>query len=289
MATSAPPARSSSAGADARGAVVDAAVVDAAVLRAELAREQARLQDAERICGHTFADRALLLSALTHSSLLNERAAAVVHNEVLELLGDAVLGLVVMESLVDSSPDAREGELTQRRAAHVSAQNLARAARRSGLLALLRTGRSVGGSVAGATAPDQVPDNVAADLVEAVLGAVHRDGGLQAARAAVARLLGPPPQDVALAAESHKRLLQERLQGLLGQAPSYTVARADGPSHAPRFTATVQLHGVELGEGEGGSKRTATEAAAQAAWQALAALDDGAVCARFAASPRGRR
>ena len=130
---------------------------------AELDREGSRLERAERVLGHVFRERALLLRALTHSSFTNEQHSSVGDNETLELLGDAVLSLVTTEALLRATPDAGEGELTVRRAAHVSEAALARAALAAGLPALLRTGKSV--------AP-VVPLSTGADLVEAVLAAV---------------------------------------------------------------------------------------------------------------------
>jgi ribonuclease-3 len=249
---------------------------------AELNAEAARLSRAEQIVGHAFVDRARLLSALTHRSFLNEHKSAVPHNEVLELLGDAVLSLVVVEALVQTSPGADEGDLTERRAAHVSTANLARAATSSGLVALLRTGRSLALGV---------PENAAADVVEAVLGACYVDGGLQAARALVQRLLGPPPAAAVPTTANAKKDLQERLQGLVGHAPTYVVVHKDGPNHAPVFLAEVVLGEVVLGRGEGRNKRVATEAAAAAALAALVDVDDVTLTAQLRASglPRERR
>jgi ribonuclease-3 len=241
----------------------------------ELARERPRLNRALALLQHRFADEALLLCALTHRSLLNERASAVSHNEVLELLGDAVLSLVAVEGLVRASPAAHEGELTERRAAWVSEEALAARADDRGLADLLRTGRSIGGSV---------PVSARADLVEALLGAVYLDAGLEAARAAALQLLGTPPAALEPAATHAKRVLQERLQRLFGETPSYVVERADGPHHAPTFRARATFRGVTLGEGRGKNKRTATEAAAA---HALSSLDDddNAVRARISRGP----
>lgn len=251
-------------------------------LQAELHAEASRLGRAEAIVGRAFVDRGLLLSALTHRSFLNERKSAVAHNEVLELLGDAVLSLVVVEELVRSSPDAAEGDLTERRAAHVSTGNLAKAATSSGLVDLLRTGRSLAAGV---------PENAAADVVEAVLGACYHDGGLDAGRAFVFRLLGPPPEVAQPTTANAKKDLQERLQGLVRHAPTYVVAHKEGPNHAPVFAAEVVIGDLVLGRGEGKNKRLATEAAAAAALESLADVDDEALTAQLRASglPRERR
>lgn len=239
----------------------------------ELAREAPRLERAEQVLGHAFRDRSLLLRALTHSSFTNENNSSVADNETLELLGDAVLSLATTEALLRATPEAGEGELTVRRAAHVSEAALAAAAVTAGLPALLRTGRSVATSV---------PASTGADLVEAVLAAVYLDAGLEQARTCARRLLGEPPRAPPPRAANPKGLLAERLQRVLHVAPTYHV-EWNGPSHAPTFRARAVLDGHLLGEGEGPNKQAATEAAAVAALAALP-LDDGELRARFTPS-----
>lgn len=238
------------------------------MLAEELQREAARLERAERLTGHVFRDRALLLRALTHRTWANESATAVAHNESLELLGDAVLSLATIEELLAHSPDADEGTLSDRRAAHVSESALARAADLAGLPELLRASRGV---------TREVPVSAKADLMEALFGAVYLDAGLEAARASVQRLLGPPPERADAPAANPKRALQERLQRVLREAPRYEIER-DGPSHAPNFRARALLRGRPFGEGCGSSKQAATEAAAHATLAVLPA-DDAALLA----------
>lgn len=233
------------------------------MLTEELQREAPRLERVELLCGHRFRDRSLLLRALTHRTFANEAATAVGHNESLELLGDAVLSLVIIEELVGKCPDADEGSLSDRRSAHVSEPALARAADRAGLPELLRASRGVAKAV---------PVSAKADVMEAVFGAVYLDAGLDAARACVQKLLGPPPERVDAPGDNPKRALQERLQRVLREAPRYEVER-DGPSHAPTFRARALLCGRPFGEGSGPSKQAATEAAASATLAALP-LDD---------------
>lgn len=242
-------------------------------LAEELLAEAGRLERAMTLLGHRFAEPALLLCALTHKSLLNEKRSAVRDNEVLELLGDAVVSLVTVEALVRESPMAGEGELTERRAAHVSEEALAARADSLGLAALMRTGKSIAG---------RVPLSARADLVEALLGAVYRDAGLEAARHVAERLLGPPPAEALAPAANAKRALQERLQGLFGEPPAYEVERGEGPNHAPTYRAVARFRGESLGEGLGGNKRAATEAAAADALERLD-RDDAVLRARFEA------
>ena len=220
----------------------------------ELQREASRLARVERVLGHVFRDRALLLRALTHRSFANEQSTVAAHNEPLELLGDAVLSLVTVEDLMTASPEADEGTLSDRRAAHVSEAALARAADLAGLAEHLRASRGVARAV---------PASTAADLMEALFGAVYLDAGLEAARGTVRRLLGPPPDRADAPADNPKRALQERVQRVLHEAPSYLVER-DGPSHAPTFHARALVCGRPFGEGRGANKQAATEAAAQA-------------------------
>ncbi len=234
----------------------------------DVAAEQDRLEQAQQIIGYRFVDPGKLLSALTHRSFKNETATDLPHNEVLELLGDAVLSVVVVDHLVRQSVDADEGTLTERRAAHVSTDALAKASASSGLASLLRTSK---GLVA------ERPVNITADVVEAVIGAIWLDAGegrLEACTRAIARVLGPPPEHVVDERQNAKRVLQERLQRLFGRAPDYGVERGQGPNHAPSYNATVSFGGTALGTGTGVSKRAASEAAAIAACERLASLDD---------------
>jgi ribonuclease-3 len=246
----------------------------------DIAREVSRLDRAEALLGYRFRDRRLLLSALTHASWRNEQPTETPDNEVLELLGDAVLSLVVVDELVrDMVPGVGEGELTERRAAHVSAEALARAASAIGLDGLLRTERGL---------HERRPLNVVADVVEAVIGAVWRDAGddaLPACRALVGRLLGSPPTRVEPTGLRAKRRLQERLQRLFGRPPDYVVDRREGPNHAPTFVASARFDGEILGTATGTNKRLATEAAAAAACALLEGVDDQALMRRF---PRTR-
>jgi len=131
--------------------------------------------------GHAFADAELLAQALTHRSWANEHAPAA-DNESLAFLGDAVLGLVVGEHLWRAEPGAPVGLLTPRRAEVVSGANLARWAERVGLGAHLRLGRGE------QLAHGYAKESVLATALEAVLGVVYLEGGLPAARRAVAAL-----------------------------------------------------------------------------------------------------
>lgn len=237
--------------------------------------------EVERVLGHTFSDRALLVRALTHRSFLNESSASSLgHNERLEFLGDAVLGLVSAHALYESSPRAEEGELTQRRSAYVSAHAIYERVLPTALDAHVRVGKGVRRS-GGARG-----ENLLSDAFEAVVGAVYLDGGLEAARAVVWRMLGPPPL-VAPPEESAKTRLQERFQHLVGEVPRYEVARVGGQDHAPIFVAVVSVKGAVLADGRGSSTKDATRDAADAALRRCDALDDAALRALLdQAAPR---
>ncbi|MFZ9887975.1 MAG: ribonuclease III [Myxococcota bacterium] len=220
-----------------------------------------RVTRVEEILGHRFRDRTLALCALTHRSHVHEdrAGAGVGHNERLEFLGDAVLGLVAAETLLAMSPRADEGELTRRRAAFVSEQPLAAAAEAKGLGPLLRMGR--GQTQEGG----ERLASLLADAVEALIAAVFLDAGLGAARGVVVRLLGDPPtHDVAPVVDPKSRL-QELLQAQRGVVPRYDVVRIGGKEHEPRYEAQVWCAETLLGRGEGLSKKLATRAAASAA------------------------
>jgi ribonuclease-3 len=216
----------------------------------------------EPVLGHTFAQPAWLVQALTHRSYVHEfPGRGVVSNERLEFLGDAVLALVSADLLFRLAPDASEGELTAVRAAIVRASTLAAFARELGLGPHLRLGR--GEDVTGG----RTRDLLLASAFEAVVGAVYLDGGLVAARAFVDPLLRDAAQRVLASRrfKDDKSLLQERAQAQLGVTPVYRVVSAEGPSHEPRFVVEVVLGGRVVAQGEGRSKREAEQAAAHEA------------------------
>jgi ribonuclease-3 len=210
----------------------------------------------------------LLTRALTHRSWTAEHPGAA-HNERLELLGDAVLDLVVSAELHHLDPDASEGVLSRRRALLVREESLARAARAVGLGGELRLGRGESTSGGG----DK--DSLLADALEAVIGATFLDGGYDAAASLVRLLLGDAisttgrgddPDEGPSGPIDAKTALQERLAVLRLDPPEYVISR-DGPDHAPTFRAEVVVAGEILAAGTGGSKKAASQAAAEQALQ----------------------
>jgi ribonuclease-3 len=213
--------------------------------------------------GRPFDDPDLLLRALAHRSWCAETEGAA-SNERLEFLGDAVLGLVVTDHLFNTYPDLPEGELAKVRASLVNSEALAEVAVTLNLGSALLLGKGEAAS-GGREKP-----SILADAMEAVLGAVYLDGGWDAAVDLVMRLLADRIEEAAAGpgGQDYKTRLQELAAREFDQLPRYEVDD-EGPDHAKRFYARVQLAGVERGRGEGRSKKQAEQAAAKAAWRDL--------------------
>lgn len=208
--------------------------------------------------------------AVTHRSFAYENGGLPT-NERMEFLGDAVLGLVVTESLYRRYPDVAEGHLAKMRAAIVNARALADVARALGLGALLRLGR--GEEITGG----RDKSSILADTLEAVIGAVYLEHGLGAAEAVVHRLFDPLVDHAATlgAGLDWKTSLQEFTSARDLGAPEYSVDES-GPDHAKIFRARVSFAGREWGEGEGRSKKEAEQQAAEAAYLAASLRHPGA-------------
>ena len=226
--------------------------------------ERAMTELAARL-GHTFADPVLLVEAMTHRSWCAENFGTP-SNERLEFLGDAVLGLVIADHLFQVDGAMPEGDLAMARAAVVSTEALAQVASRIELGQFLRLGK--GENATGG----RDKRSILADAMEAVIGAVYLDAGLDAARRLVLPLVadrlagavaGPGEAD-------HKTRLQEASARKYGQVPRYEVS-GTGPDHDRRFTAVVRIGGTERGHGNGRSKKEAEQAAAREAWRSLRA------------------
>jgi len=215
---------------------------------------------------YRFHDESLLRLALTHPSLANEQHQPAPHNQRLEFLGDAVLGLVLSRQLYETFPDADEGGLSKSRARLVNAEALAVRARALDLGAHLVL--SVGAQSSG----ERERVSALADAFEALLGAVFLDGGWDAATALIRREFGADftalPQ-VAAGIVNPKGELQERLQAKAPSAPQYQLIAASGPDHDRSFECAVFHDGVELGRGHGKSKKAAETEAALAALKQL--------------------
>ncbi|HDQ71290.1 MAG TPA: ribonuclease III [Chloroflexi bacterium] len=227
---------------------------------------EARFEALQTALGHRFCDRGLLLRALTHSSYANEHADdGVGDNQRLEFLGDAVLDFVAGAWVYRHYPEFDEGPMTRLRASLVCTGTLAQLARQVGIGAAMRLG--YGEEEAGG----RERDHNLCDAFEAVVGALYLDAGMKAARDFFEPLAGPVAEAI-LAAEADvdaKSRLQEWSQAELAITPRYRIVAEKGPDHAKVFEAEVLFGNKVVSRGEGRSKQTAEQAAAQAAWDSI--------------------
>ena len=218
------------------------------------------LEDLQTQIGYQFKNPELLREALTHSSYAQETSAPAQDNEKLEFLGDAVLSFIVSVRLADVFPDYEEGNLSRARARLVAAEHLARAAAPLRLGDYLRLGRGeekTGG---------RSKNNLQVDALEALIAALYRDGGLDAARNFVERCILPADLKACadeLFAIDFKSALQEYLQAAGTSPASYRVAGESGPEHQKTFTVEVIAGDNGMARGSGGSKKAAEQEAAR--------------------------
>jgi ribonuclease-3 len=224
--------------------------------------DEALLAEAEQLTGHAFSDRSLLLTALTHPSYAAEHADADTYDR-LEFLGDAVLGFVVSAYVYDAYPEEPEGALTRRKHHAVAGDALSEVAEQLGLPRYVLLG--AGASAAGERQRASILENT----IEALIGAIYLDGGLDAARTFVVRVLGERLHAVQVPEDDPKSALQQWTQAVTGTLPAYRIVATAGPVHARTFTAEVAVDGRVAGEGSGPSKQSAEKAAAAHALSVL--------------------
>lgn len=204
--------------------------------------------------GYTFNDIGLLRHALVHSSATSARLKS---NERMEFLGDRVLGLVLAEMLLTEYPDEEEGEISYRFTALAQRDALATVAAEIGIadhLSLSNGEHLTGG---------RENPGMLADATEAVICAIYRDGGLQAAQTFIHRFWKPMMRENRRPPKDPKTTLQEWAQGRGLGLPVYKIKGQDGPDHQPVFTVEVSLQGQQPARGEGNNKRAAEQAAAE--------------------------
>lgn len=206
--------------------------------------------------GHPPRDEALFTRALTHSSRTNAYGDA--SYERLEFLGDRVLGLVMAEWLSEEFPDEAEGQLTKRFNTLVTGATCAAVAREIGVEPRIRLGKQ------GRDDGIHRLDTVLGDAMEALLGALYLERGLDAARAAIRRLWANRIRAAAKAPQHPKSALQEWALANRRKMPAYEVIDRTGPDHAPRLTIRVTLGAQHQATATGGSKQEAETAAAAA-------------------------
>lgn len=228
--------------------------------------DDATLEQLEARLGYHFKDRSLLAHALVHRSLVNEADLADKDcNERLEFLGDAALSLVAAELLYRRYPERAEGRLTHARSSLVNLESLGEIGGALGLGEFVQLGR--GEDLSGG----RERQSVVGRALEAVLGAVYLDQGLDALRTLLEPMLiaeldrygweGP--------AKDFKSQLQEHLQANAGPTPEYELVSTEGPDHHRLFTMAVRVGERVLALGDGSSKQRAEQAAASAALTAI--------------------
>ena len=217
------------------------------------------LEEVEAILGHTFSDKNILLTALSHSSYANDYLGGPTKgNERLEFLGDAILDMVVSADLYERFPQKQEGFLSKLRAEIVCTEALGDVADHFRLNEYMLLGK--GEEAKGA----RYRHSITSDLVEALIAAVYMDGGFDAAFRTVHKLM-----DYTIEKGSRDQLpsdsktkLQELCQKKEGSGPEYRIIKEEGPDHDKTFTAAVFIKGKQVSTGMGKTKKEAEAAAA---------------------------
>ena len=217
-------------------------------------------QELEKKIGYTFQNRALLKQAVTHSSFANEQKInRQKHYERLEFLGDAVLELVSSDFLFQTHPEMPEGQLTKLRASMVCEPALAYCAKDLTLDSYIQLGK--GEEATGG----RYRDSIVSDVMEAVIGAIYLDGGMEPARTYIHRFILSDLENKQLFVDS-KTNLQEYMQQNLKKEFHYRLVEESGPEHDKVFLVEVVMEEKVLGRGKGRTKKAAEQ---QAAYEAL--------------------
>jgi len=222
------------------------------------------LQELEARLGYSFTNRRLLERALTHTSFTNEQKSSLEGEtsesyEVLEFLGDSILGYLISEHLFRTHPSLNEGELSKIRSYLVSANHLASLSRELDLGAFLRLGHGeekTGG---------RKKEGLLADLFESLVAAISLDGGLEPTRRFVLWRFGSGLEKLAqeeLDFQDDKSLLQEKLHSRGLREPTYRVVEELGPDHSKKFVVEVHIRGQCWGKASGKTKKEAQQRAA---------------------------
>ncbi len=231
-------------------------------------REEYSVEALQEKIGYTFHDLSLLKQAMTHKSYANEMQINKADSyERLEFLGDAVLELITSEFLFRGHTDVQEGELTRMRASMVCEQSLAFCARdlSIGDFVLLGKGEECTGG--------RFRDSIISDAMEAIIGAIYLDGGMEEAKKFVDTYVLNDLEHKQLFLDS-KTMLQELVQGKIKKDFEYRLVEESGPEHDKVFTIHAYLDHEFLGEGKGRTKKYAEQ---QAAYEALLILKERGV------------
>ena len=216
---------------------------------------------AEEVAGYRFKNPDLLVAAVTHASLADNRLAS---NERLEFLGDAVLGVVVCEDLFLRFPDQFEGEMTKIKSVVVSRRICAQIADKMNLGDLLRLGK-------GMTERNEVPGSVKAGAFEAFVAAIYLDGGLEAARDFIIPRISDHIERVARSENqnNYKSFLQQHVQKNMATTPRYEALDEKGPDHSKCFEVAVVINSRRFPSAWAPNKKDAEQRAALLALKEL--------------------
>ena len=219
-----------------------------------------RLRELEQKIGYCFQDKQLLKQAVTHSSYSNEQKINKSGNyERLEFLGDAVLELVSSDFIYHAHPDMAEGQMTKYRASLVCEPALAFCARQIGLETYILLGK--GEEATGGRGRD----SIISDVMEAVIGAIYSDSGMEEAKAYIHRFILSDLEHKQLFYDA-KTVLQEEVQKDNKGKLHYELVREEGPEHDKHFVVDAMVDDVKVGSGSGHSKKAAEQ---KAAYEAL--------------------
>ncbi len=236
-------------------------------------KNEQKLKNIDHLCqriNYTFRDQTILFQSLKHRSFLTTSGEPrITSNERLELLGDAVLGLVVTEYLYKDYPKEEEGGLTTLKSLLVSRKSLSTIAREFGLGEYLLL------SDAEANAGGRNRSSILADAVEAIIGAIYLDGGLEQASQFIHMHIIDHLEDFLAQGimKNYKSILLEYCQGACLSGPNYVVKDEKGPDHDKTFIIAVHVNGDNVGLGQGHTKKLAEQRAAKEALLAMNLLD----------------
>lgn len=235
-----------------------------------LKEHSSKLHKLEEKLGYRFQQPEYLAEALIHRSFAFEQGKdAFKDNEILEFLGDAVLDLALSDSLNRQFPDMREGELTKLRAALVNESHLAVMARAVLLGEFLFLGKGE------ARSNGRDKSSILSCAFEAVVGAIFKDGGYEAAAQFIKKHFEPwyTKQKKAVRIDDAKSRLQELIQEKYNETPEYVVEHEKGPDHKKEFTVSVRFRDHFLAKGTASSKKTAAQKAAAIAVENFDSFD----------------
>lgn len=228
------------------------------------------IPEIETKLAYTFQDRSLLTLAFVHRSFINENRMITHHNERLEFLGDAVLGMLISDYLYCHLPSTPEGQLSYLRSRLVEAISCVSYVQSLDIASYILLGK-------GERMNDgRGRESILADLFEAIIGAIYLDGGLEAAKKFLFHNFTPQIETILKTPlRNWKALLQDYCQKKYQQTPVYNVLHASGPDHSKVFEISVLINQQELGRGTGASKKEAQQAAAA---DALSRCDLSEIC-----------